>query len=214
METLHYSSLLAIVGELFADEISLVVANTKEYVYYQPSKRVDLKIKPGDPVKEGTIAYKALTEDQRVSEFIQRDVFGVPYQGMAVPFHQNGRLAGCIVAVYPAFTEGKSVVTIRTPEGWVPVPFADVHYIEVKDRKTFVIANGLTGTHKNSLQSFEFSLPRDLFVRCHRSFIVNVHHIKEIYPDTHSTFILGMANGAKIPVSQSYSSHFRKMLGF
>jgi len=53
-----------------------------------------------------------------------------------------------------------------------------------------------------------------LFIRCHRSFIVNVHHIKEIYPDTHSTFVLAMNNEAKISVSQSYSSYFRKLLGF
>ena len=53
-----------------------------------------------------------------------------------------------------------------------------------------------------------------MFIRCHRSFIVNVHHIKEIFPDTHSTFVLAMANGEKISVSQSYASYFRKLLGF
>ena len=69
-------------------------------------------------------------------------------------------------------------------------------------------------THKNTLQEFEYLLPRESFVRCHRSFIVNVHHIKEIYPDTHSTFVLAMDDGTRIPVSQSYSSYFRKLLGF
>ena len=58
---LNLDSLLDVVGELFADEISIVVSNTKEYIYYRPSKRIDLKIRPGDPVPEGTIAYKALT---------------------------------------------------------------------------------------------------------------------------------------------------------
>ena len=38
----------------------------------------------------------------------------------------------------------------------------------------------LSGTHKNTLQEFEFLLPKDSFIRCHRSFIVNVNHIKEI----------------------------------
>ena len=38
------------------------VSNKEEYIYYRPSKRIDLKIKPGDVVKEGTIAYKALQQ--------------------------------------------------------------------------------------------------------------------------------------------------------
>ena len=149
-----------------------------------------------------------------MSEFINRDVFGVPYHGMAVPVHNDGELEGCVMAIYPAYTDGKSVVTVKTPDGWIPVSFKDVKYVEVKDRKTFVAAEGFSGTHKNSLQEFEYILPRDSFVRCHRSYIVNVHHIKEIFPDTHSTFVLAMDDETKIPVSQSYSSYFRKLLGF
>lgn len=214
MEQFTLGSLLDVVGELFSDEISIVVSNTTEYIYYRPSKRVDLKIKAGDPVKAGTIAHKALVTRQKASEFIDREVFGVPYHGMAVPFEHDGELQGCVMAIYPSFTEGKSVVTVKSLDGWKPIPFAEVKYLEVKDRKTHVYAEGYSGTNKNSLQEFEYLLPRDIFIRCHRSFIVNVHHIEEIYPDTHSTFVLAMNNGERVPVSQSYSSYFRKLLGF
>ncbi|WP_281864752.1 LytTR family DNA-binding domain-containing protein [Planomicrobium okeanokoites] len=214
MEKFTFGSLLDVMGELFSDEISIAVADTEQYIYYRPSKRIDLKIKPGDPVKEGTIAHKALMTNQKASEFIDREVFGVPYHGMAVPFEENGKLQGCVMAIYPSYTEGKSVVTVKSPDGWKPVSFDDVVCLEVKDRKTHVHAAGFSGTNKNSLQEFEYSLPRETFIRCHRSFIVNVHHIEEIYPDTHSTFVLAMDNGSRIPVSQSYSSYFRKLLGF
>ncbi|MER2090253.1 MAG: LytTR family DNA-binding domain-containing protein [Sporosarcina sp.] len=214
MEKLSLNALLDVIGELFSDEISIAVSNTEEYLYYLPSKRIDLKIRPGDSLKEGTIAYKAVMEKQKVSEFINRDVFGVPYHGMAVPFYDGELLEGCVTAIYPAYTDGKTVVTVKTNDGWIPVPFADVKYVEVKDRKTYVVAEGIVGTHKNTLQEFEYLLPRESFVRCHRSFIVNVHHIKGVYPDTHSTFVLEMNNGTRIPVSQSYSSYFRKLLGF
>lgn len=214
MEKFTFGSLLDVMGELFSDEISIAVADTEQYIYYRPSKRIDLKIKPGDPVKEGTIAHKALLTNQKASEFIDREVFGVPYHGMAVPFEENGKLQGCVMAIYPSYTEGKSVVTVKSPDGWKPVPFDDVVCLEVKDRKTHIHAAGFSGTNKNSLQEFEYSLPRETFIRCHRSFIVNVHHIEEIYPDTHSTFVLAMDNGSRIPVSQSYSSYFRKLLGF
>ncbi|WP_075980016.1 LytTR family DNA-binding domain-containing protein [Bacillus massilinigeriensis] len=214
MQSITVVSLLDVIGELFSDEISIAVSNTKEYIYYRPSKRIDLKIKPGDIVKEGTIAYRALSTRQKISEFINRDVFGIPYHGMSVPFLHEGRLEGCVTAIFPALTEGKSVVTVRTPDGWIPTPFSKVVYLEVKEKKTLIHTVNCSGTHKNTLQEFEYILPKDNFIRCHRSFIVNVNHIKEIFPDTHSTFLLSMDNGARVPVSQSYSSYFRKLLGF
>ncbi|WP_101841950.1 LytTR family DNA-binding domain-containing protein [Halobacillus sp. Marseille-P3879] len=214
MEDITFGSLLETIGELFSDEISIAVSNTKEYIYYRPSKRIDLKISAGDPVKEGTIAHKALATNQKVSEFINRDVFGVPYHGMAVPFLHNGQVEGCVTAIYPALADGKAVVTVKTPDGWMPLPYSKVEYLESKEKKTYVYSEDLSGTHKHSLQEFEYLLPMDSFIRCHRSFIVNVNHIQEIYPDTHSTFLLSMDNGEQVPVSQSYSSYFRKLLGF
>lgn len=94
------------------------------------------------------------------------------------------------------------------------MPFEDILYIEAKNRKTYVIGKNTSGTHRNSLNEFDFFLPRDRFIRCHRSFVINIHHIEAIYPNTHSTFELKMKNGAKIPVSQTHSSYFRKLLGF
>ena len=214
MEDITLGLLLDVIGELFSDEISIAVSNTKEYIYYRPSKRIDLKIGAGDPVKEGTIAHKAIVTKQKVSEFIDRNVFGIPYHGMAVPFLNNGKLEGCVTAIYPALTDGKSVVTLKTTDAWIPIPFSKVVYLEAKDKKTYVNSEELSGTHKYSLQEFEYLLPKDSFIRCHRSFIVNVNHIKAIYPDTHSTFLLSMDNDERVPVSQSYASYFRKLLGF
>jgi DNA-binding LytR/AlgR family response regulator len=214
MESITVVSLLDVIGELFSDEFSIAVSNTKEYIYYRPSKWIDLKIRPGDPLKEGTIAHKAVVTKQKVSEFINRDLFGVPYHGMSMPFLHDGKLEGCVTAIFPALTDGKSVVTIKTQDGWIPIPFSRVIYLESKDKKTLVYTVDSSGTHKNSLQEFEYMLPKDYFIRCHRSFIVNINQIKEIYPDTHSTFVLLMKNGDRVTVSQTYSSYFRKLLGF
>lgn len=74
MEDRTLGLLLDVVGELFSDEISIAVSNTKEYIYYRPSKRIDLKISVGDPIKEGTIAHKADGDESKTSEFMNRDV--------------------------------------------------------------------------------------------------------------------------------------------
>lgn len=214
MENINTEALLGVIGELLSEEVSILISNHTEYIYYQPGKRIDLKIKVGDKIQEGTLAHKALTTEQKVSEFMDREKFGVPYHGLAVPFYDQGKLIGSVLAIQPALTEGKSVITVRTPDGWKPIPFDDVILLEVKDRKTYVYAAEMSGTHKNTLQAFEYTLPREKFIRCHRSFIINVHHVKEIHPDTHSTFVLEMDNGSHVPVSQHYSSYFRKLLDF
>lgn len=214
MQNFSIVSLLDVMGELFSDEISIGVTDKNQYIYFRPSKRIDLKIRACDAIKEGTLAYKALHSQQKVSEFIDKTIYGVPYHGMAVPIEYEGIVEGTLLTVYPALTEGKSVITLKTDDGWKPLSFSEVIYLEIKDRKTHVIAEDFAGTHNNTLQEFEYLLPSEVFIRCHRSFIVNVHHIEEILPDTHSTFLLKMKNGDQIPVSQSYSSYFRKLLGF
>jgi hypothetical protein len=202
------------VGELFADETSLAVSNTKEYVYYRPSRRVDLKIRKGDPIKEGTITQKALANKRKIAEFIDRDLFGVPYYGVAVPIVREGQITGCVTAIFPTLSSSKSVVTVKHEDGWVPIPFPQIMYVEARERKTHVVTKELTGTHRYTLNEFEFLLPKDDFIRCHRSFIVNVHYIQEIYADSHSALTLVMKNGTRIPVSQIYAPYFRKLLSF
>ncbi|MGG1574277.1 LytTR family transcriptional regulator DNA-binding domain-containing protein [Fictibacillus sp. NRS-1165] len=214
MERFKTSALLDVISELFSNEASIAVTDADQYIYYQPSKRINLKIKPGDAIKEGTITHKALISKQKVSQFINRDIFGTPYYGMAVPLMDQGELKGCVTAIFPALTSGKTVVTVKSADGWIPISFNDIHYLEAKDRRTYVVSEKHTGSHKDTLNEFDFLLPKDDFVRCHRSFIVNVHHIREIYPDTHSTFLLQMENGEQVPVSQSYASYFRNLLGF
>ena len=54
---------------------------------------------------------------------------------MAVPFSNNGKLEGCVTAIYPALTDGKSVVTLKQTDGWIPVPFSKVMYLEAKDKR-------------------------------------------------------------------------------
>lgn len=211
---LNIISLMDVISELFSDETSMLLSNTKEYIYYRPSKRINLKINPGDPIKEGSTTYKALTRKQKVSEYIDRDIFGVPYYGMAVPFPKEGEIEGCITAVFPTLTSAMSVVTVKVEDGWVPVPFSEVIYVEARERKTFVVSTKTTGTHKYTLNEFDFLLPKESFIRCHRSYIVNVNQIKEINLDSHSTFMLKMIDNTLIPVSQTHASYFRKLLGF
>lgn len=71
MLNIRAETLIDIIGDLYTEETSIVLSDTKNYLYYRPSERIDLKIKPGDPVVEGTITAKALKLKQKVSEYIR-----------------------------------------------------------------------------------------------------------------------------------------------
>jgi DNA-binding LytR/AlgR family response regulator len=215
MDRFTVSSIVKVMNELFPKEASFVISDDKRYIYYQPSKQIDLKIRPGDKIKPESVTYKALTVQRKIAEQKDSHVFGVPYFGISVPILDDGNPKGCVTAILPRKPMlTMPYLTIRVTDRWLPVPFESVIYLEAQNRKTFVKSSYAQGYHKYNLTELEFSLPDDIFVRCHRSYIVNIHHITEIHPDSHSTFLLVMKDGSRVPVSQTYASHFRKLLCF
>lgn len=113
-------------------------------------------------------------------------------------------------------SEGLSIswLTVKAIDRWIPIHYKNVIFMEAQHRKTYIVSGEHRGTHRNNLTELEKSLPRDMFFRCHRSYIINVHQVKEIHPDSHSTFILIMADQSRVPVSQNYTSEIRSRFGF
>ena len=67
----------------------------------------------------------------------------------------------------------------------------------------------MTGT----LNSIEQKLPATLFIKTHRSFILNRTKIQEIQPWFNNTLQVILTNGSKVPVSRSYVKEFKEKLG-
>lgn len=61
MDQFTVESVLNIIREFVPQDASISVADSEKYIYYQPSKQVDLGIKPGDLISEKTATYKALS---------------------------------------------------------------------------------------------------------------------------------------------------------
>lgn len=210
------TSLMESFEEFFPKETSYAIADSNHFIYYKPSTSIDLKIKPGDKINENTVTYQALAVQRKTAQTVSSHVFGVPYFGTSVPIIHAGRPTGCVTAILPAkrWKLFSDIMTIRIGDSWKPVVLKDVVYIEAQNRKTWVQSVKGLGTNKYNLSELEFLLPEETFLRCHRSYIVNVTFIEEIQPDSHSTFLLIMKDGSKIPVGQTYARHFRQTLGF
>jgi ABC-2 type transport system ATP-binding protein len=77
-------------------------------------------------------------------------------------------------------------------------------------------------THENrlptqfTLSELEERLARSGFFRAHRSYLVNLQHVKEVIPYTRNSFSLRLddENGSEIPLSKSAASELRALLGY
>lgn len=210
------SSLVEMMAELYPANTSVAISDENKFLFYLPSENINLRIKPGDAIKEGTLTHKALSIKQRIAEHMDSELFGVSYYGMSAPILENDRPAGAITLILPSRSPkpAHSFLTLKIDDCWFPVQHHEIMYLESQHRKTKIQSERGEGIHKLNLTQLEWMLPENHFIRVHRSYIVNVNYIKEIQPDYHSTFLLIMKNNEKIPVSQTYARHFRKALLF
>ncbi|RID88719.1 LytTR family transcriptional regulator [Peribacillus asahii] len=217
MDRFSIQSVLNIVNDFVPMEnASIAVSDEKQFIYYQPSKQIDLKIQPGDIINTDTITYKALSDQKKVSEHVDNNSFGIPYFGVAVPIMDGDKPKGVVTTILPSkpLLLSTSFLTVKTNDRWMPIPNDEIMYLEAQNRKTRIQSSRVNGFHKLNLSELELVLPTDNFIRVHRSYIVNIHFIEEILPDFHSTFLLVMKDKSKIQVSQTYASQFRRALGF
>ncbi|MEK4027653.1 MULTISPECIES: LytTR family DNA-binding domain-containing protein [Bacillaceae] len=216
MDHVTVTSIMNVMKEFLPPHTSIAVADSEKFIYYEPSKLIDLRIRPGEPYKEGSGAAKAIANRHEISEYINSDVYGIPYYAISIPLFNGAQVTGAVTTIFPAKPSpiAAKFFTIKAEDRWYPVSYEKIVYLEAENRKTKVQAIGGEGYHKMSLTELEFMLPNDLFIRVHRSYIVNVSFIEEIQPDSHSTFLLVMKDRTKIPVSQTYSSSFRKALNY
>ena len=89
----------------------------------------------------------------------------------------------------------------------------DIYYCEAKERETCVLTKNEEYFVKMSISEFYDTLPKEMFFRCHRSYIVNLTKIKEIIPWFNNTYNLRLKNITKeIPVSRSNVKKFKQIM--
>lgn len=78
---------------------SIAVTNLKQYIFYMPSGKIDLGIKPGDPIPEGTAIQRTLQQGGTESLRGDPSTFGVAYLVKTFPLRdkRGALLGGCAV---------------------------------------------------------------------------------------------------------------------
>lgn len=91
---------MPVVAKIFNDNIGIAVTNREQYLVYQPSRSLDLKIPAGTPIKPGTAVARAMEEKRRIVVRGDKNTFGLPYIAMAYPIiDSTGQVVGGAVII-------------------------------------------------------------------------------------------------------------------
>lgn len=72
-------------------DTGFALTDHEKYIMYSPSKKLDLKISPGTPLRPGTAVVRAMEENRRVIMRGDKATFGIPYIAMAYPIATEDR---------------------------------------------------------------------------------------------------------------------------
>lgn len=89
----------------------------------------------------------------------------------------------------------------------------DVFYLEAADDYVKIHTGEGYFLKNKTMAHFEQSLDDHLFVRSHRSYIVNIHQITRIDPYEKDGHVAVLRSGAKVPVSRSGYGKLKEVLG-
>jgi two-component system LytT family response regulator/two-component system response regulator LytT len=91
----------------------------------------------------------------------------------------------------------------------------DMIYAAIQDGTITIFARDFEGvSNYRTIEELSASLDSDRFWRPHRSYLVNINHIKEVVPWFKSSFMLKMNDkrASEIPVSRAQTKRLRELL--
>ena len=80
----------------------------------------------------------------------------------------------------------------------------DIDWVEASDNHVIVHLRSERHRYRRTMEQVMDRLPADRFVRVHRSAIVNLDRVKQVHPWFHGTWLLVLADGAKIATGRHY----------
>jgi len=107
-----------------------------------------------------------------------------------------------------------SKILVNAQQKLLLVDAEDMIFATIADGLISIIARDLEGTSNyRTLDELQDALASDSFWKPHRSFLVNIHHIKEVVPWFKSTYMLKMNDKkqTEVPVSRHQTKRLREL---
>jgi two-component system LytT family response regulator len=92
------------------------------------------------------------------------------------------------------------------------LPVSDIRWISAEEN--YVRISTQTETHllRETMARLEEKLDPEMFLRVHRSSIVNLQHVKEVRTETDGEYAVVLVNGEKLTMSRGYRSRINEWL--
>jgi len=105
-------------------------------------------------------------------------------------------------------------IVVKSNNNVFVIPLNEVTYIESED--DYVMVHSAKGKHLQyqTMSYYEEHLDAAIFIRIHRSFIVNIHYITKIEKFGKETYQVVLKDGTGLKVSRSRYQELKDILGF
>ncbi|MGJ5817287.1 LytR/AlgR family response regulator transcription factor [Paludibaculum fermentans] len=102
-------------------------------------------------------------------------------------------------------------LAVRTAGKTVFVEVEDIDWMEAAENYVQLHAGRAEHLLHVTMNTLEKSLDPELFLRIHRSIIVNVRRIKELQPVSHGEYVLTLTNGVRLQSGRIYSERVKTL---
>ncbi len=92
------------------------------------------------------------------------------------------------------------------------IPVAKLDYAEATDDYVTLVSNGQKHLKQQTISGLEMALDPALFVRIHRSYVVNLERVARIEPYGRDSKVAILTNGARLPVSRAGYARLKELL--
>jgi len=147
----------------------------------------------------------------RISKAIQKAKKEI--EAHTSPAERLEQLVSQLAAPKPASTQPTKIL-LRSQQRMLLVDAEDLIFASIEGGLISVTARELEGSSNyRTLEELHAALDSDSFWRPHRSYLVNIHHIKEVVPWFKSSFMLKMNDkkSSEIPVSRQQTKRLREL---
>ncbi len=116
--------------------------------------------------------------------------------GNSVPANQ-------LLAEKPELPSPVNRIVVRKANSINIIPVDQVRYVEAQDDYVMIYHAAGKALKQQTMKFYEDNLPKNDFVRVHRSYIVSIVQIKRIEPYGKDNYLAILQSGEKLPVSRS-----------
>jgi two-component system, LytTR family, response regulator len=102
-------------------------------------------------------------------------------------------------------------VAVRSAGKTIFVDVEQVDWIEANENYALLHVGGSGHLLRVAMNTLEKSLDPEMFLRIHRSAIVNVTRVKELQSALHGEYVVKLANGVRLQSGRAYSDRLRAL---